>query len=100
MTETEQIATALTAAGFDPPPYVGDDWIDRGVTWLPDGHQSIVRITALGNTVTGWQARVVRRHVDADGNTVEDGSGTSIIYVANLFGHRHPEIFNYERVPQ
>lgn len=101
-TEAEQqaIADALVAAGFDPPPYVGEDWIDRGATWLPDGHQSIVRITALGNTVTGWQARVQRRQVDASGKTAESGAGRGVIYVAHLFGHRFPEIFNYERVPR
>lgn len=99
MDVAEQIAAALTAAGFDPPPYVGEDWIDRGVTWLPEGHLSIVQITSLGNTVTGWQARVTRRQVDAAGNTVESGDGDGIIYVAHLFGHRFSDIFSYERVP-
>ncbi|GGM52554.1 hypothetical protein ACFFX1_55525 [Dactylosporangium sucinum] len=98
--QDQQIADALVSAGFDPPPYVGEDWIDRGVTWLPDGHLSIVRITALGNTVYGWQARVVRRHVDADGNRVEDGSGTGVVSVDHLFGRRDPEIFIYERMPR
>lgn len=98
MTDADLIAKALTAAGFDPPPYVGEDWIDRGVTWLPDGHLSIVRITALGNTVTGWQARVQRRRVDAAGNVVESGDDAGIIYVAHLFGRQHPEVFHYERV--
>jgi hypothetical protein len=96
--DAELIADALKTAGFDPPPYVGEDWIDRGLTSLPDGHRSIVRITALGNTVTGWQARVQRRQVDADGNEVEGGGGRGCIYVAHLFGQRFPGIFKYERV--
>lgn len=100
VTDPDLIADALTAAGFDPPPYVGEDWIDRAVTWLPDGHRSIVRITALGNTVVGWQARVQRRQVDADGNPVKSNDGGGIIYVAHLFGRQHPEVFNYERVPR
>ncbi|WP_344613447.1 hypothetical protein [Dactylosporangium salmoneum] len=98
MTDAEKIAAALTAAGFDPPPYVGEDWIDRSVTWLPDGHQHIVRITSLGNTVSGWQARVQRRQVDADGNTVESGCGAGVIHVATLFGRWSPQI-SFERVP-
>ncbi|MER7280535.1 hypothetical protein ABT369_39460 [Dactylosporangium sp. NPDC000244] len=98
-TDAEKIAVALVAAGFDPPPYVGEDWIDRAVTWLPEGHQQIVRITSLGNTVSGWQARVIRRQVDADGNTVPSGCGEGIIHVARLFGREHPEISNFERVP-
>jgi hypothetical protein len=99
VTNDERIAEALTAAGFNPPPYVGEDWIDRNATWLPDGHLSIIRITALGNTVNGWQARVQRRQLDADGNIVESGAGGGIIYVAHLFAHRFAEVFNYERVP-
>ncbi|MEV0129636.1 hypothetical protein AB0H83_14415 [Dactylosporangium sp. NPDC050688] len=60
MNHDERIAEALTAAGFDPPPFVGEDWIDRGVTWLPAGHLSIVRITRLGPTVTGAPDQKVR----------------------------------------
>ncbi|WP_426513139.1 hypothetical protein ACPPVO_22435 [Dactylosporangium sp. McL0621] len=99
MTDDEKIAAALIAAGFNPPPYVGEDWVDRGATWLPEGHQSIVQITRLGNTVTGWQARVVRRQVDADGDAVQSSCGEGVISVANLFGES-PEIFNYARVPR
>ncbi len=47
-------AQALVAAGFDPPPYVGEEWVDRKATWLPEGHRHIVTITSLGNTSSGW----------------------------------------------
>jgi hypothetical protein len=99
VTDEKKIAAALVAAGFDPPPYVGEDWIDRNVTWLPEGHLHIVQITALGNTVFGWQARVQRRQVDAAGNTVESGDGDGVVFVAHLFGHRFPETLSYDRVP-
>lgn len=95
----QQIAAALAAAGFNPPPYIGEEWIDRGATWLPEGHLSIVTITSLGNTLSGWQASVTRRQVDADGNTVESGDGDGVIHVAHLFGHRDRRFFHYERIP-
>jgi hypothetical protein len=81
---TERIAAGLRAAGFDPPPYVGQEWVDQQETWLPEGHRSIVTITSLGNTVSGWQARVVRRQVDADGTVWPSGDGAGVVYVDHL----------------
>ncbi len=44
MTATLVDATtdALTAAGFDPVPQVGQQRADHTVTWLPAGHQQVV----------------------------------------------------------
>ncbi|GAA0529326.1 hypothetical protein GCM10010172_07490 [Paractinoplanes ferrugineus] len=97
---SDQVAVtqALIADGFDPPPYVGEEWVDRSVTWLPEGHRHIVKITALGKTVSGWQARVSRRQVDEHGNTVPSGCGNGFIYVEHLFGRGFPDIYGYERV--
>ncbi len=82
---------ALIADGYDPPPYVGQDWHDPAVTWLPNGHRSIVRITSIGNTVSGWQARVIRRQVDADGQTVPSGDGAGVVYLRTLVRDYTPE---------
>lgn len=98
VTDAERLAAALVAAGYDPPPYVGEDWIDRGATWLPDGHLQIVRITAIGNTISGWQARVRRREVDAGGNVVDSGCGSGVIYLDHLVGRRFADVFHYERM--
>ncbi len=91
MSDDELIAEALKTAGYDPPPYVGEDWIDRGVTWLPEGHLSIVRITRIGPTVNGWQTRVQRRQVDADGNTVESSDDRGITWADGVGLHPHEQ---------
>jgi hypothetical protein len=81
------LAAALIGDGFDPRPAVGQDWQDQAVTWLPDGHRSIVRITSIGPTVSGWQARVVRRQAAADGRTVPSGDGAGVLYLETLIRH-------------
>ncbi len=76
---------ALTAAGFDPLPAVGQQWEHPECeAWLPPGHRSIVTITRIGNTASGWQARVVRRQVDPDGAAVESGDGEGVIFLSTL----------------
>lgn len=90
MTDAELIAEALKADGYDPPPAVGQDWHDPPATWLPKGHRSIVRITSIGKTVSGWQCRVVRRQVDADGKTVPSGDGAGVIYLDTLVRDYRP----------
>ncbi len=84
MSDTDLTAAALKAAGFDPPPYVGQEWLHPSVTWLPEGDRHIVTITSLGNTTSGWQASVVRRQVDADGRAVPSGDGAGSIHVERL----------------
>jgi hypothetical protein len=55
----EPLAEALAAAGYDDPiPAVGQVWHHRTVDYLPAGQRRLVRITSIGNTVSGWQCRV------------------------------------------
>lgn len=56
--DRHEIRTALEAAGYTPPPMPGTVWHDTAVTWLPDGHRRLVKVTSVGNTVSGWQVRV------------------------------------------
>lgn len=84
-TRTELIQAALAATGqFNPVPAAGQQWWDRSVTWLPEGHRSVVTITAVYPLVSGWQASVHRRQVDADGATVPSGDGKGVIYLDQL----------------
>ncbi len=82
---------ALRDDGYDPTNlHEGAEWLDRRCTWLPDGHQSVVTITSLGKTITGWQVRVTRRQVDQAGDTVPSGDGGGIIYVEHLLADYQP----------
>lgn len=89
-TLVDAITEALAQAGFDPVPHVGQEWADHTVTWLPDGHQQVVTITSLGNTTSGWQARVSRRQVDEHGHTVPSGCGNGVVHVLRLLSDFHP----------
>jgi hypothetical protein len=62
----------------------GQEWEDATVTWLPDGHRSVVTITSVGKTVSGWQCRVIRRQIDANGLTVPSGDGAGVIFLDRL----------------
>lgn len=89
----DQLAAVLVAAGFDPPPYVGDVWVDEYGPSFPGAVSASSTITSIGNTVTGWQARVERREVDANGVVVYTGRG--IIYLDHLVNQG--SAFRYRR---
>ena len=80
MAETEQqmIAKALIADGFDPPPAVGQRWLD-GALMNVLGEEELVEITSIGKTVSGWRARVER--YDLDGKPLGRGG---VLYVETL----------------
>ena len=80
----ERIAAALKADGYDVPSMRNSQWVDPAVTWLPEGHRSVVTVTAISKTINGWQCRVVRRQVNADGVTVPSGDGKGFVYLDTL----------------
>ncbi len=80
----DQLADLLRAAGFDQPIHIDQEWRDGRMPWLPDGQSEVVRIVGIYNLVSGWTATVVRRRVDADGNTVPSGCGDGVIFLEHL----------------
>ena len=80
----DTIRAALLAAGYTDPPAVADEYEDLTVTYLPDGHRSIVTILDVWRLVDGWTVTVRRRQVDADGNIVESGDGEGSIFINRL----------------
>ena len=83
----QQIAVALTADGYDPPPKPGDTYRERNTSWLPDGQHRHVTIRSLGKTVTGWQITVESSIVDSAGRTVQ-GPTRGCMYLDHLLGRR------------
>ncbi len=85
--EAAKYAQALREAGFDPPPHIGQQWVDPRFTWLPSGHRSVVTITGLWRVEAGWSVTVTRREIDAAGMEVPradpDREGT--VFVSHLF---------------
>lgn len=82
--DLEQIAAGLRQSGYtDPLPAVGQQWVDTSITWLPGGHRHILTIEWLSPTVSGWQCRVARRQVDADGTTI-GACGDGLMYLDTL----------------
>lgn len=65
-------------------PRVKQRWLDERIDYLANGHRHVLTITSVGKTVTGWQCRLVRHEVDADGNVVVE-VGHGIMFVDHLF---------------
>jgi hypothetical protein len=78
-----RIAGALVAAGYDPPPAVGQVWQDLTASYLPSPQRRLVRVTGIGNTVSGWQCRVLAWVEDPDATTAPERRG-GVLYVATL----------------
>lgn len=92
MATADQIRDALIADGYTDPPATGDEYLDPASPgWLPDGQTEIVTITGVWKIQAGWSTTVVRRRVDAGGNTVPSGCGEGRIFVDHL-------IADYRRV--
>lgn len=86
--ERAAVREALIRDGYSPPPAVDQQWEDLAVTWLPEGHRSVVTITSIGKTISGWQCRVRRDEVDGAGQTVGE-PGCGIVYLDHLIqGYR------------
>lgn len=89
MNDCLTLAAALEAAGHKPAPWIGQQWEDPNVTWLGVGHKSVVTITSLGNTVSGWQACVMRRHYNQHGEQTWIGQ-TGVLHVKRLLAEFTP----------
>ncbi len=90
MADEQMIRAALIADGYDPPPHVGQRWVDPdGTAWTPPGHREAVTITAIGKTITGWQLRVRRHLVNDAGEDVASGDGVGLMFLDHvLTGYR------------
>lgn len=85
MTDADQIRAALIADRYNPPPHVGQRWVDPDRTmWTPAGHREAVTITAIGKTVSGWQLRVRRHLVNDAGEDVDSGDGRGLMFLDHL----------------
>lgn len=85
MTDADRIRAALIADGYNPPPRVGQRWVDPARTqWTPAGHREAVTITAIGKTVSGWQLRVRRHLVNDAGEDVDSGDGRGLMFLDHL----------------
>ncbi|GAA4439103.1 hypothetical protein [Phytohabitans houttuyneae] len=84
--EQHELRRALAAAGFDPLPMPGTVWQDmHAVSWLPGGHRRLVKVTSVGNTVTGWQVRVTANNdVPPNAHPNWPGGAAGLIYVKHL----------------
>jgi hypothetical protein len=83
MTTAAQIAEALEADGHDPNTTIGSIWEDqKAARYLPDNHVRLVKVTSIGNTVSGWQARVRAYHGLEPADWLEANDG--VIHVKTL----------------
>ena len=77
-----QLAAALADAGFDLPALIGSVWRDPNAAgWLAGADRELVHVVSAGNTVSGWQVRVVR-YLDTGDRLSEISNG--VIYLARL----------------
>ena len=93
--ERAHLVAALAADGFRQPELltVWSQWEDPAVTWLRRGLRSVLTITSTSKTMSGWQVRVIRRHIYvASGRSVPFTGASGVMHADRLVETCRPYI--------